>query len=419
MVVGSFSRRMCAIVQAASFSLTRGRVRQIDRSFDGGPRRSEGVGRYNSAFAVLDPGITPDGRFVVFTSAFANIVPGDTNRAIDVFVYNRRTRRVGIISRSRSGRVANGDSSHPAISADGRFVVFDSRATNLSPRDSRRDADVFFRDLRTGNTELITVGSVHNDGATGRLPDVSDDGSRVSFVSGSPSVVEGDTNQATDVFVRDRGTATTTRVSVTNDGQQFEPVEFCESASCYQSGAGQAHISGDGSTVVFATAANGLVPEDQNYNSDVFIRDIDAGITQRVSVRDDGGDAYGPEEVECGRNPRCAGTAGVAIHSPSISRDGGLVYFMSAASQLSDEDRDNDGGQSGEEVYVRDRRRDSTLLASRYRDGTPLHSTNWYAGEISPDGRFVTYSCNSMKLDGPRGDEDPGPDVFLQRLPRN
>lgn len=393
-----------------------GRVRQIDISFDGSPRRSEGVGRYNIAFSGADADVTPDGRFVVFNSPFSNLVLHDENRAVDVFVYDRLTRRTEIVSRSRSGAQADADSGHPAISADGRFVAFDSRAKNLSPQDTDGKKDVYLKDLRTGRIELISVGPAGKGNDWSHSPDVSDDAERVVFVSDASNLVDDDTNETFDVFVRDRSSSATTRVSVTSEGEEFEAFESCASASCYVSGAGEPSISGNGKVVVFASNANRLVPEDNNYNTDVFAHDIDSGVTERVSVASDGGDAYRDREsVECGKNPICSQFSGT--HSPSLSRDGKLVYFLSAAPHISDVDDDDDAGQSGEEVYIRNRDEGATYLASRYPDGSALHSTNWYPGEISADGRWMTYSNNSMKLDGPRGDRDPGPDVFLQRLP--
>lgn len=392
----------------------RDHVRQIDDSFDGTTRTSEGMDRYNTSFAGQDPQITPDGRFVVFTSPFSNLVRADDNRAVDVFVYDRVARKTRVVSRSSGGAQSNGDSGHPSISPSGRFVVFDSRATNFSPDDKDRKSDVYLTDLREGTTELVSVGPSGKGDDSSIGPDVSDDGDRVSFVSSASNLVDNDANGTSDVFVRVRGNAATIRASVTSKGDEFEAFEMCESATCNRAGAGQSQISGNGEVVVFTTPANGLVPEDRNYNADIFAHELDSGVTERVSVRDDGRDPYGPGDEDCGKDPVCA--SNILSHSPSLSRDGGLVYFISEAPQITDED--DDEAYSGEEVYVRDRARGSTLVVSRYRDDSILHSTNWYTGEISADGRWLTYSCNSMKLDGPRGDQDPGPDVFLQRLPK-
>lgn len=394
----------------------RGRLRQIDRGLDGN---------------AFEPQITPDGRFVVFASGFKGLygvdlgsrtglipwfasfdeLPGD----LAVLVYDRVRGETEIVSRSGTGAEANGDSYQPAISANGRFVAFASRSTNLSSRDKDRDSDVYLRDLRKGTTELISVGAKGKSGE----PDVSDDGNRVSFVSTSSDLIA-------DVFVRDRRQETTTRVSVTSEGKEFETFKACESAGCWSEGAGHARISGNGEVVVFTAAANALVPEDQNFNEDVFVHEIDTHRTERVSLRDDGGEIYGPEQIECGQDPRCVGTSPAATHSPSVSRDGNLIYFISAASRITDEDDDDEAipappnfntTGSGEEVYVHNRDKGSTVAVSRFRDGRIAFAHNWAAGEISADGRWVTYANDKRRLD-PRGDRDEGTDVFLQRLPR-
>jgi Tol biopolymer transport system component len=392
-------------------------VSQIDASFDGRPRKSPGVRRYHISLSLPDPEITPDGRYVIFSSPFSNIVPGDRNRATDVFVHDRVGETTRIVSRSSDGMLANGNSFDPAISADGRYVVFASRASNLSPRDGDREHDVYLRDLRTGKTELISVGRLGKGDDRSGYPDVSDDGDRVSFISGATNLVRDDANELTDLFVRERSTKTTIRASVGTAGEEPEAFEECESGGCYRvGGAREPSISGDGEVVVFVTDANGLVSDDRNYNPDVYIHEIVTGVTERVSISGDGSDAYGPGSVECGKDPVCSQFT--STHSPSISRDGNLVYFISAAPEISDEDDDGDKGRgSGAQVFVHDRTSGHTLIVSRYRDGSPVESSNWYPGEISSDGLLVTYSCNSIKLDGPRGDQDPGPDVFLQRLP--
>lgn len=373
--------------------------------------------------ARAKPGIdmTPDGRFVVFSSSSPSLVPHDRNRAVDIFLYDRVRREVKLVSRADDDSQANGDSHDPAISANGRYVAFDSRATNLSNDDADWWPDVYVRDLKTGATELVSQGPNGNGDGGSVYPDISDDGNRISFLSTSTNLAAGDTDPDSDVFVRDRATSTVTWASASSSGGHGQPVQHCESATCATSGSRDAHISGDGNVVVFVSATNGLVGDDNNYNDDVFTHEIDTGETERVSVRNDGGDAYGPNEVKCGQDSRCSGTSEPLTHSPSISRDGSRVYFLSAASRISDEDDDrpaSKSGHSGEEVYVRDRSNGTTLLVSRYPDGSPAGSSNWYPGMISPDGKWVTYSNDSMKLDGPKGDEDPGPDVFLQRLPK-
>ena len=158
----------------------------------------------------------------------------------------------------------------------------------------------------------------------------------------------------------------------------------------------------------------------------VFVHEIDTHRTERASLRDDGGEIYGTEQIECGQDPRCVGTDPARTHSPSISRDRNLIYFISAASEITDEDDEAIPAPprfyptgSGEEVYVHNRKKGLTLAVSRFRNGRIANAHNWYAGEISSDGRWVTYSNDQRRLDGPLGDRDEGVDVFLQRLPRS
>jgi Tol biopolymer transport system component len=389
-----------------------GAVRYLDDSFDGGPRRSPGVRRYT--LAGIDPQITPNGRFVVFSSAYSNVIRNDTNDAVDIFVYDRVAKKTRIVSRSSKGRQSNMGSYNPAISADGRYVVFDSRANNLVPKDSDFRSDVYRKDLATGELELISIGAQGKGNGWSTGPDVSDDGTRVSFGSRASNLVEDDTNQLQDIFVRDIDAQETLRASVTTEGDQYESFQSEESASVYNASVNEAEISGNGEVVVFTGNANGLVAEDFNYNDDVFVHDLSTSVTERVSVRNDGGDAYGDESVECGKDPVCAQF--MSTHSPSISADGSKIYFISAAPLLSDED-DDTSGSSTEQAFLRDRIEGKTLLVSRYRNGIPVESANWHPGAVSADGQWVTYCNDSKRLDGRGGDRDGNSDVFLQRLP--
>lgn len=390
----------------------RDHVTRVDHGYGGGPPSAGGSTRADRYDGSGGSQITPDGRFVVFGSVFTNLVPHDANRGEDIFVYDRVRRTTVLVSHANDGRSADGASSDPAISANGRYVAFASRATNLSRNDDDDASDVYLADLRRGTIELVSIGSAGKGDADSGAPDVSDDGTRVAFSSSATNLVDGDTNHAIDVFVRDLSTGRTTRVSVSSSGAELDPLNLCESATCDLTGALVPRISGNGRVVVFTTQANGLVPDDRNFNPDVYAHDLDDGTTERVSVRSDGGDAYRPEDADCGRNAECVGA--ISTGSPSISRDGSLVYFVSAAPRISDEDEDRSGGF---EAYVRDRTRGQTLLVSRYADGSVLRTSNFYAGAISANGSWITYGCDSMKLDGPLGDRDGNPDVYLQGLP--
>ncbi|MGZ4664922.1 MAG: TolB family protein, partial [Frankiaceae bacterium] len=156
-------------------------------------------GRYAGAV------VSANGRYVAFISGAANLVPGDTNTESDVFVRDRRAGTTTRVSVSNTGAQANGYSYEVAVSANGRYVAFDSNATNLVPGDTNDAQDVFVRDRRAGTTTRV---SVSNSGAQGNGgsgdPAVSANGRYVAFNSFATNLVPGDTNDARDVFVRDR-----------------------------------------------------------------------------------------------------------------------------------------------------------------------------------------------------------------------
>ena len=168
------------------------------------------------------PAISADGRYVVFGSDASNLVPGDTNGTDEVFVRDLRSGTTQRVSVATGGTQANSDSFSPAISADGRYVAFDSDASNLVPGDTNHHADVFVRDLRSGTTQLVSVATdgTQANGNSSYEPAISADGRYVAFGSDASNLVPGDTNENSDVFVRDRQSGTTQRVSVATDGTQ-------------------------------------------------------------------------------------------------------------------------------------------------------------------------------------------------------
>lgn len=162
------------------------------------------------------PTISADGRFVAFEGANAsNLVPSDTNGVADVFVRDRQLGTTERVSVDSAGGQSNSGSAFAAISADGRFVAFQSVASNLVPGDTNSQIDVFVHDRQTGAT---TRESVKSDGSQvgtgGGAPAISADGRYVAFMSPDPGFVAGDTNGTWDVFVHDQQTGTTSRASV-------------------------------------------------------------------------------------------------------------------------------------------------------------------------------------------------------------
>lgn len=230
------------------------------------------------------PAISADGRYVAFQSMASNLVPGDTNGLSDVFIRDlasRRTTRVSLNSRGRQARCDSSgcESTEPAVSAHGRYVAFESSATNLVRRDTNRLADVFVRDRRTGRTTRVSVDSRGRQGGGDRTnngsnaPAISGDGRYVVFHSADSNLVRGDTNRVFDIFAHDRRTGRTTRISVSSSGAQAD-----------QESLGATSISSDGRYVAFTSLASNLVVGDANEITDVFLRDLSAGTTTLASV---------------------------------------------------------------------------------------------------------------------------------------
>lgn len=204
----------------------------------------------------------------------STIVPGDTNDAADIFMI--RPSSTGVtrtrVSVSSAGAQANGASSQPRVSHDGRYVVFTSTASNLVPADTNGVADVFVRDTVAGTTALVSLstGAGVPDGASSD-PQISADSRWVAFLSSASNIVAGDTNGVADVFVHDRGTQTTRRVSVSSTSAQGSAPS------------GPPGLSGDGGVVAFNTT-NALVAADTNNADDVYRFDLNTGVLSRVSL---------------------------------------------------------------------------------------------------------------------------------------
>ena len=307
-----------------------------------------------------EPGISGNGRYVSFASTATNLVTGDTNGAQDIFVYDRirgHVTRVSVDSRGAQSvpLPATHGSYFPSISRDGRSVSFSSSAPDLVKNDTNGTDDVFRHDMRTGRTIRVSVasGGHQSAGDCETLPveppvtgvpalclgeanpmasSLSADGRYVVFNSWAPDLVTGDTNRMDDVFVYDTKRETTTRVSVASDGAQasFPAYDYAfpnlpnspiaGSAFNWNAGfvPGPHLISDNGRSVVFASDADNLVPNDTNQAPpnlgwDIYVHDMRTGRTERVSVQSDG------EEIT---NP-----LGTYNSAPDLSGDGRYVAF--------------------------------------------------------------------------------------------
>ena len=396
--------------QLMLMNMVSGRSHQIDQTYDGKPPQVGRIAYYLPSGGFLD--MSPDGRYVVFESSIANLVPGDRNNEFDVFLYDRLDRRLVLVSQTSDGVPANGRSWEPSVSADGRYVAFTSKATNLSGLDDRRAEDVYLRDLLTKETTLISVGAGEKDHGVSHSPAISADGGRIAFTSAANNLVEDDTNQTSDVFVADVASGELTRVSVDSDGNQMGHFITTESATVDREGAGSPEISGDGEVVAFAAHPNNLVPEDDNDNIDVFLHEIELGTTERVSVGSDGSDGYSDEDKECGENDECSRY--IASGDASLSHDGRMVYFFSGAPLLTE---DVDPRLTTTHAFVHHRDSGQTVLVSRDLQGDAVETGEEIGGGISSDGRWVTFAAEPSGVDGSGGDDDPAWDVYLQELP--
>jgi Tol biopolymer transport system component len=268
------------------------------------------------------PSLSGDGQWIAFSSSANNLVPGDTNARKDVFVHDMLSGSTARVSVSTSGAQGNSGSDEAVLSADGRCVSFDSDASNLVPGDTNAVEDVFVRDFVAGTTELVSVstGGIQGNAPTGQSS-LSADGRFVSFYSIADNLVPGDTNATGDVFVHDRLTGTTERVSVDGSGAQADH------------GSISGWISGDGRCVAFVSYATNLAPGDTNSVPDIYLRDRALGTTERVSVSTGGAQAD------------------LSSTSDMLSADGRWVAFGSDATTLVAGDTN-----AVEDVFVHDLR---------------------------------------------------------------
>jgi len=291
---------VCSIISAATKNGSPwGPTTKVSKSYTGGNGDDDS---YNSA-------VSADGRFVVYQSAATNIVSGDTNGVDDIFLYDKVTGKTIRANRGPAGAQAvGGYSFDPKISGDGRYIVYTSFASNLVSGDTNGKVDVFIYDRVTDKTIRANRGPANAQAVGGESyrPSISADGRYVVYDSVATNLVSGDTNGVSDVFLYDTKLKTTIRANrgpagaQSNSGASYEPV-----------------ISGDGRYIVYRSAAANLVSGDTNNYYDVFLYDRVLNKTIRAN-----------------RGPAGAQAVGGDSTNPSISGNGKYIIYESGATNL-------------------------------------------------------------------------------------
>lgn len=400
------------------------------------PARAGTDSEYGKADALASS-ISGDGRYMAFASADGRLVAHDTNNLIDIFVFDRETKNIERVSVNDAGAEANGSSYLPSISADGRFVTFQSRATNLVAGDTNGVSDVFLRDREANKTIRLSVNSDGTEGnAPSSAPRISADGRYIVFQSDADNLASADRNGLTDVFIHDRMTGLTDRLSMrevrqdangrsiapavsgdgryvvfssqaadltAEDGNGFADIfrydrDSGEMTRISASGTGQQGngsslapvVSGDGQIVSFYSYAANLVPDDDNGVADVFVWNAKTGATVRASLGAAAEEADAPS------------------FAPVINADGRYVAFSSDASNL-----DSDGSNGRSDVYVYDVLAGETRRVSVAADGGAGNGDS-LRPSISADGRFVSFTSNATNLIV--ADSDDNFDIYLRDI---
>jgi Tol biopolymer transport system component len=345
--------------------------------------------RFSTAFdgtqgdgASGEPRLSADAHFVAFSSEATNLVPTDTNEWRDIFLKDLVSGETTRVSVAPDGTQSDADCFAPAVSADGRYVVFESAATSLAAN-ANLVRIIVRKDLQSGETTTVsqaTNGTLPNDASDSAS--ISDDGRYVVFTSDATNLVAGDTNLASDVFLRDCLNRTTTRVSVSSAGAQGEI--GADSGGASRAGV----ISGDGTHVGFVTG-NAWVAGDTNGEFDVYVREIATNALARANVASDGTEA----------------NSGLKDGHLAMSDDGQWVTFESDATNLVPGDPDWNS-----RIYLRDMGAGVTGLVSASTTGWWPDGNCWDPA-VSGDGSRVAFESDAANL--VEFDENGYADVFV------
>lgn len=419
------------------------------------------VGRVGVASDGAQPGsgasmatdVSPTGRFVVFTSAAENLVANDTNGSADVFLRDTQTGTTERVSVSSTGVQGDFGGYGGLVSADGRYVAFNSDSTNLIGTSDTNDlTDVFLRDRQTGTTVRVSVrnGGGQSDGSS-YLQSITPDANLVVFDSDAENLIgTADQNFSVDVYVRDRVGSTTKRLSVATDGTEgdldsyggsisndgryvafvsddtvnFDPNDSGVFTDVFlrdrtlntttrltalpngdeaDSDSNDVRISGNGKVVIFNSDASNLDPDDDGLNTDVYAKVIGVDGFERISTADPSAGDSNPDDFS---------------FLTGVSTDGRYVLYQSGGSNLL-----GTPPAAPTNGYVRDRTSGQTLLAGlSSRQAEPVGPDAARSGAtpnaISGDGRYLVYSSSATDVLGPGSDANGDvEDVFMRSNP--
>jgi Tol biopolymer transport system component len=316
------------------------------------------------------PSLSPNGRFVVFTSAANDLVPGGNSvSALNVFLRDRTGNTTMLVSGNLSGTGGgNGHSMAGQASIYGRYVVFQSDASDLVPGDTNGVSDIFLRDTFTGTTLLISVaanGGFANGASTD--PVMTPDGTCVAFISAATNLVAGDTNGIPDVFVRDLITQTTWRVSVGATGAGTLPLGSMATPL----------ITPDGRYVAFFSLATNLVPAVPGTSKgEVYVRDRFTGRTTWASTN------------AAAIVSATLGLSGMPAYHPQLSDDGRCVAFKAGSTT-----------PAGAAVILQyDSTTRATTVVNTNGIGGSVDLDDGYGPEMTPGGRFIAFARHEGSL---------------------
>lgn len=327
----------------------------------------------------IAPEISANGQYVVFRSSASNLVTDDGNGIVaDIFIHDVRNHKTSLISKASDGEQGNDLSHFAAISGDGQSVAFSSAATNLVANDTNNASDVFMRNRKTGKTIRISVsstGAQADTGVSNGIVDISGDGRYVVFSSFSNNLAAGDSSSE-DIFLRDTQSGVTTRIS--------QPVR----ATGFDGGSKHPAISTDGRFIVFSSGSSKLVADDtDDLNADIFVYDRTNKKSVKITKNADGSSIM-----------------------PTISASGRFVGFMSQASNLVADDTNG-----AWDTFIHDRQTGKTSrinVTAQNLQSTGDSLLLQARPDISADGRFMSFESAAKDLTA--DDADNVTDVFLR-----